>query len=87
MILAIGNGSWPQRMGDCKCSTDEILGGDWDCVNQWLMKADQAPSSPYTCTSVAWPVLPIISRSIGDPHFLLVGKSLLLCSFPISVCH
>lgn len=28
VILAIGNGSWPQRMGDCKCSTDEILGGD-----------------------------------------------------------
>lgn len=60
MILAIGNGSWPQRMGDCKCSTDEILGGDWDCVNQWLMKADQAPSSPRTGTSEAWSVLPIM---------------------------
>lgn len=87
MILAIGNGSWPQRMGDCKCSTDEILGGDWDCVNQWLMKADQAPSSPRTGTSEAWSVLPIISRTIGDPHFLFVEKSLLLCSFLISVYH
>lgn len=72
MISAIGNGSWPRRMGDCKCSTDEILGGDWDCVNQWLMKADQAPSSPYTCTSES--LLPIIPHTIGDPRFLLLGK-------------
>lgn len=72
MISAIGNGSWPRRMGDCKCSTDEILGGDWDCVNQWLMKADQAPSSPHTCTSES--LLPIIPHTIGDPRFLLPGK-------------
>lgn len=73
-------------MGDCKCSTDEILGGDWDCVNQWLMKADWAPSSPsHTHTSEARPVLSIISRSVGQHHFSFVGKSLVLCFFSLSL--
>lgn len=74
-------------MGDCKCSTDEILGDDSDCVNQWLMKADRTPSSFRTYTTEVWPVLPIISRSMGHPHFLFVGKSLPLSSLSISVYH
>lgn len=76
VILAISNGSWPHWMGDCKCSSDEILGGEWDCVNQWLMKADQAPSSPITHTSETWPATPFISRFIGKAPFSFIGKSL-----------
>lgn len=80
VILAVGNGSWPQRMEGCKCSTDEILVGDWDCVNQWLVKADQASTSPHTHTSCLFFLLSF--HSMGDPHLLFVGKShfLSLCS-------
>lgn len=76
VILAISNGSWTHWMGDCKCSTDEILGGEWDCVNQWLMKADQAPSSPITHTSETWPATPFISHFIGKALVSFIGKSL-----------